>query len=555
MKKLISMLVCLSAAAGLINTTYAEADITASASYNYEEQALSVTGTCGTSSEQAVMLYVLPERDNISDVSDTNPPSVTEITLSDMNGGYSSRILLPEQMKSGMYSVFAYSKTSNTSDSFLYLGRATSDLTESINAASSADEIKSALETADIGLSEAEVSEISYMLKFRRPNGGFKDTDSFAKELLTEKALYDIRNGDDTEKALFKYQSALTSKSGNVMYDCYAVYETLTDSAKALFAQLFAKTKIDAATDVAKTLAETAVLAAVQSAKDWLELKNAILGTDYSGNEVSNAFEIINPNTNNYSKLNTPEKVFHQMFDEKSSISLFSDIQTRFEAIAKTLYDKQQESGKDNSTGSSSGGGSGRGYTSSATTGNNENSGTTVFADIEGHWAKAPILKLYAKKIVSGYPDNTYRPENAVTRAEFIAMTVNAFNITGNEDMQFVDVDSGAWYAHVMSKAVSAGVVAGYEDGTVKPENLITREDAAVILYRVIKSRCTLPKNEKKFADIDKCSEYAQEAVTIMAAAGIINGMDKNHFMPKENTTRAQIAVLLMNAADYSAAH
>lgn len=137
----------------------------------------------------------------------------------------------------------------------------------------------------------------------------------------------------------------------------------------------------------------------------------------------------------------------------------------------------------------------------------------------------------------------------------FTKRTIGAKHEVTKVDMQFVDVDSGAWYAHVMSKAVSAGVVAGYEDGTVKPENLITREDAAVILYRVIKSRCTLPKNEKKFADIDKCSEYAQEAVTIMAAAGIINGMDKNHFMPKENTTRAQIAVLLMNAADYSAAH
>jgi hypothetical protein len=99
-------------------------------------------------------------------------------------------------------------------------------------------------------------------------------------------------------------------------------------------------------------------------------------------------------------------------------------------------------------------------------------------SDIQGHWAQSQIQTLVSKGVLSGYPDGTFKPDNAVTRAEFATMTNKAFGFATAGSANFSDVKAGDWFASEVGKAQSAGYIAGYPDGTFKPGNQVTREES-----------------------------------------------------------------------------
>jgi hypothetical protein len=102
-------------------------------------------------------------------------------------------------------------------------------------------------------------------------------------------------------------------------------------------------------------------------------------------------------------------------------------------------------------------------------------------ADIQGHWAEAQISDWFNRGLAEGYSDGTFKPDSTITRAEFAAMVNRAFNFTETGTTSFSDVSSNKWYAKDVSIAVAAGYIAGYSDGTFRPDNRITRQEAAVI--------------------------------------------------------------------------
>ncbi len=167
------------------------------------------------------------------------------------------------------------------------------------------------------------------------------------------------------------------------------------------------------------------------------------------------------------------------------------------------------------------------------------------FADMEGaDWAKEAVKALYDKKIINGKSATEYAPNDMMTRAEFVKIIAEAFEIQAGEDAaEFEDVPESAWYAPYVKRIASSGYIKG--DGkNFSPEGNITRQDAAVIIARVLNLETT---NAATFADAADIADYAGSAVAALAEKKIMNGMGDNMFAPKANLTRAEAAQLIYN--------
>ena len=171
-----------------------------------------------------------------------------------------------------------------------------------------------------------------------------------------------------------------------------------------------------------------------------------------------------------------------------------------------------------------------------------------AFSDIASHWAKSAILAVSSEGIISGYTDGTVKPDNNATRAEFTSMIVNMLKLKGNATSDFSDVDTDAWYAAAVSVAVSNGLVSGQGNGTFNPNSSITREEAMVMAANVLQRLNPSDKVDttvlSKFADSNSISSWAQNAAATLVADGIISGSNGN-LNPKASITRAEICVII----------
>ena len=173
-----------------------------------------------------------------------------------------------------------------------------------------------------------------------------------------------------------------------------------------------------------------------------------------------------------------------------------------------------------------------------------EDSQAELFSDLGlAQWASESILYLADRGIISGYEDGTFKPQNTLLREEFVTMVVNAFLSDSQQgNIEFADVNEGAWYTPFISRAAASGIIAGISENEFGIGRTITREDMAVILYRL------LPKTEENstatYGDYESISDYAKEAVDKMSQMGILNGIDGN-FEPKTEATRAMAAKVI----------
>ncbi len=167
------------------------------------------------------------------------------------------------------------------------------------------------------------------------------------------------------------------------------------------------------------------------------------------------------------------------------------------------------------------------------------------FSDLpKGHWAYNAVYGLKEKGIINGKDDNSFKPNDSVTRAEFVKMVCVAKNITGGGNVEFSDVPDNAWYAPFVKAAYAAGIINGISQTEFGPDIPISRQDICAVLYRLAGS----PQVEKaSFADADTISDYAQNAVGYFAGRKIVNGFENNLFKPSEYATRAQAAVIIYN--------
>ncbi|TXK80372.1 S-layer homology domain-containing protein [Paenibacillus sp. N3.4] len=180
-------------------------------------------------------------------------------------------------------------------------------------------------------------------------------------------------------------------------------------------------------------------------------------------------------------------------------------------------------------------------------------SSTKTFNDVSQHWAKADIELLASKLVVKGATDSSFAPESNITRAEFAALLVRSLGLmpdAGSSD--FTDVKSTDWFAGAIGTAVKAKLVDGFKDSTFKPNDTITREQMAVMVSRAITAAGkTSNVSDKlvdrlaKFQDQASISSWAQSAVAQSVEAKIITGMTDQTFVPSANASRAQAVVML----------
>ncbi|OIQ56538.1 endo-1,4-beta-xylanase A precursor [Moorella thermoacetica] len=160
-------------------------------------------------------------------------------------------------------------------------------------------------------------------------------------------------------------------------------------------------------------------------------------------------------------------------------------------------------------------------------------------------WAQDTIETLAGAGIVAGVDGSRFEPGRAVTRAEFASLLVKALGlkVKAGEKNPFKDVKGDAWYAVAVTAAAGNGLVKGYEDGTFRPDNVITREELAAMLVRAV----NLPAGEEKlaFKDSDKVSTWARKSVAIAAASGLIKGFEDGTFRPGDAASRAECAVMV----------
>ncbi|MEK3883731.1 S-layer homology domain-containing protein [Paenibacillus sp. PL2-23] len=173
------------------------------------------------------------------------------------------------------------------------------------------------------------------------------------------------------------------------------------------------------------------------------------------------------------------------------------------------------------------------------------------FGDVTKHWAKEEIERMAARRIVLGISDAEFKPDKAVTRAEFAALVTRTLGLSAassGTDSAFHDVTEKDWYFAGVKAAVEAGIVLGYEDGTFQPNRTITRQEMAVMIHRAMVFAGYSSEDSQSgqaFKDADVFQGWAKESIALMASMGIVNGVGEDRFAPNETATRAQSSAIL----------
>lgn len=170
----------------------------------------------------------------------------------------------------------------------------------------------------------------------------------------------------------------------------------------------------------------------------------------------------------------------------------------------------------------------------------------TMANDYSNHWAKDPIKQWTHYGVIAGYEDGSFKPNNHMTRAEFASVFSNVFKLEEiNETVEFSDVHTNAWYAQAIKRVASAGIMQG-ASGKFNPNAAITRQEVAVAMANAY-SITTKGDKVVSFIDADNIASWAVAAVESLASYGYINGRENGKFDESAHITRAEVIQMLDN--------
>ena len=172
-----------------------------------------------------------------------------------------------------------------------------------------------------------------------------------------------------------------------------------------------------------------------------------------------------------------------------------------------------------------------------------------VFSDIANHWAEDDIRFVVERGLFNGTSEGTFSPNVEMTRATFVMVLgrLAGVDVSSYTQSSYSDVKSNAYYMGYVEWATQNNLVNGIGNGKVGPEQAISREQVAVILSKYAKTfGYKLPMNqaEYQFADSNKISTWAKEAVKEVQMAGIMSAKKGNNFDPKGMASRAEVATV-----------
>lgn len=169
------------------------------------------------------------------------------------------------------------------------------------------------------------------------------------------------------------------------------------------------------------------------------------------------------------------------------------------------------------------------------------------FVDIEGSYAKDAIIELQAKGVINGMDDTHFEPSGTLNRSQFAAIIVRSLGLEAKATSStFTDVSD--WSIPYVAAAYNAGIIEGVGNGKFEPNASITREAAATILVRALKTKGTLVEDATLlFTDANQVSDWAKPFIATAQKYKLINGFPDGSFKPKDTSNREMAAMMGKN--------
>lgn len=171
--------------------------------------------------------------------------------------------------------------------------------------------------------------------------------------------------------------------------------------------------------------------------------------------------------------------------------------------------------------------------------------------DISDHWAKQYIEDLIQKNIIEGYENNEFKPESFMTREE--AAEVISNYIGGSGDAEIPKDSEGRWSSEAIRNLISKDIVEGYEDESFKPKNLISRAEYASMLYKTLSTKETGSYDYSPEVFNDILGHWAYPYITELHKKGIVSGYGDDTFKPDNNIKRAEAVAMLYEVDNFLA--
>ncbi len=176
------------------------------------------------------------------------------------------------------------------------------------------------------------------------------------------------------------------------------------------------------------------------------------------------------------------------------------------------------------------------------------------FLDVANHWAKAAVNDMGSRMVIDGTGGNLFSPDRDITRAEFAAIVVRGLGLKLEKGpTAFSDVKTSDWFSSAINTAYAYQLIGGFEDGTFRPNDKLTREQAMTILARAmtitgLKAKLSAKSEEttlRPYEDATNVSGWALSSVADSVQAGLVSGRSSAKLAPKAHITRAEVATII----------
>ena len=181
-----------------------------------------------------------------------------------------------------------------------------------------------------------------------------------------------------------------------------------------------------------------------------------------------------------------------------------------------------------------------------------------TFSDLPENAAAGSIMNMVARGVLKGMDNGKFEGELPITRA-MVATVLKRLSKdqTINNVKSFTDVKDKDWFADAVKWAQSQGLIKGYEDGTFKANNLVTRQELAIIVERFLKTHgITMDEvKELSYKDLDTLPTWSRDAIIAMAKIGLVEGQTEEMYNPASQFTREELAVMLEKIIEWVEKH
>lgn len=548
MKKIMTVfiVVCLLLQSGFV---FAASGAQVTAMMNTDTLAVEISGS-GFGSMSGVFLAVVPKDIPLNRALQYNEFVFSDQPITDANGKFEVHAMLKSGTLSGTYTVYAVDGQTAKQVTAEFIYTSTQDYTTILQKfnedVTNATQMKSALDTygkdamGDISAytdTPAAQQDIANML-FSLRGTAFADIAALRQAYKTAVLLGAFSYAEDAAEFLNTYGTVLPTD----VLDTFGALTSAQQSAAADFLQ--GKQCADIAS-LSSAMPEAVFVGKANTATLTDDLKQLFM-TDYTTE--------LNLDLTDYNNVVNKTTVFTKLLNLTSPrFTGFTDAKSKFETAAHDVL-------------GSGGGGSGSGFGGGTAAGAPQGSGTYVPSANENQvtakqyyndlgsvaWAVTYINDLTELGVISGDGDGSFRPNNTVTRAEFVKMVVSAFRVpSATRKTAFQDV-TDQWFAPYVASAVEYELVKGISSDRFGAEDKITRQDLTVICYRAaLWAEMSLDGYVLASpTDSSKVAEYANEAVNTFYAAGIVSGDENGAFNPTDHATRAEAAKILSGLLD-----